>query len=310
MPKQKSDPPAGAAAAKTRTREGRNRRLERDVLAIPATALDGGRGTPIGDEDGANLTKKAYEAELRRLDVELVKWQEWVKDQGLKVVALFEGRDAAGKGGAIKRIMEPLNPRSARVVALPAPTEREKSQWYFQRYVTHLPAAGEIVLLDRSWYNRAGVERVMGFCTEDEYQEFLRSCPEYERMLVRSGIILLKYWFSVSDAEQERRFQDRLDDPTKRWKLSPMDVESRSRWMDYSKAKDEMFAHTDIKQAPWWVVRSDNKKRARLNVIHHLLSMVPYEDLTPEPIVLPARQTDTGYVRPPMADQTFIPEPF
>jgi polyphosphate kinase 2 len=206
--------------------------------------------------------------------------------------------------------MEPLNPRSARVVALPAPTEREKSQWYFQRYVTHLPAAGEIVLLDRSWYNRAGVERVMGFCTEDEYQEFLRSCPEYERMLVRSGIILLKYWFSVSDAEQERRFQDRLDDPTKRWKLSPMDVESRSRWMDYSKAKDEMFAHTDIKQAPWWVVRSDNKKRARLNVIHHLLSMVPYEDLTPEPIVLPARQTDTGYVRPPMQDQTFIPEPF
>jgi polyphosphate kinase 2 len=310
MPKQKSDPGAGAAAAKPRSREGRNRRPERDALAIPATALDGGHGTPIGDDDGAKLTKKAYEAELRRLDVELVKWQEWVKDQGLKVVALFEGRDAAGKGGAIKRIMEPLNPRSARVVALPAPTEREKSQWYFQRYVTHLPAAGEIVLLDRSWYNRAGVERVMGFCTEDEYQEFLRSCPEFERMLVRSGIILLKYWFSVSDAEQERRFQDRLDDPTKRWKLSPMDVESRSRWMDYSKAKDEMFAHTDIKQAPWWVVRSDNKKRARLNVIHHLLSMVPYEDLTPEPIVLPARQTDTGYVRPPMEDQTFIPEPF
>jgi len=311
MPKQKSDPPAGsAAAAKPRSREGRNRRPERDALAIPATALGGGHGSPIGDDDGAKLTKKAYEAELRRLDVELVKWQEWVKDQGLKVVALFEGRDAAGKGGAIKRIMEPLNPRSARVVALPAPTEREKSQWYFQRYVTHLPAAGEIVLLDRSWYNRAGVERVMGFCTEDEYQEFLRSCPEYERMLVRSGIILLKYWFSVSDAEQERRFQDRLDDPTKRWKLSPMDVESRSRWIDYSKAKDEMFAHTDIKQAPWWVVRSDNKKRARLNVIHHLLSMVPYEDLTPEPIVLPARQTDTGYVRPPMADQTFIPEPF
>jgi polyphosphate kinase 2 len=310
MPKQKPDPGAGAAAAKPRSREGRNRRPERDALAIPATALDGGHGTPIGDDDGAKLTKKAYEAELRRLDVELVKWQEWVKDQGLKVVALFEGRDAAGKGGAIKRIMEPLNPRSARVVALPAPTEREKSQWYFQRYVTHLPAAGEIVLLDRSWYNRAGVERVMGFCTEDEYQEFLRSCPEFERMLVRSGIILLKYWFSVSDAEQERRFQDRLDDPTKRWKLSPMDVESRSRWMDYSKAKDEMFAHTDIKQAPWWVVRSDNKKRARLNVIHHLLSMVPYEDLTPEPIVLPARQTDTGYVRPPMEDQTFIPEPF
>jgi polyphosphate kinase 2 len=311
MPKQTSEPGSGSAGGtKPRSREGRNRRPERDSLAIPATALNVGRGTPIGEQEDAKLSKKAYEAELLRLDVELVKWQEWIKDQGLKVVALFEGRDAAGKGGAIKRIMEPLNPHSARVVALPAPTEREKSQWYFQRYVTHLPAAGEIVLLDRSWYNRAGVERVMGFCTEDEYQEFLRSCPEFERMLVRSGIILLKYWFSVSDAEQERRFQDRLDDPTKRWKLSPMDVESRSRWIDYSKAKDEMFAHTDIKQAPWWVVRSDNKKRARLNVIHHLLSMVPYEDLTPEPIVLPPRQKDTGYVRPPMEDQTFIPEPY
>jgi len=311
MPKQKPDPAAeGGNGPKPRMREGRNRRPERDALRIPATALDGARGAPIAEQDDSKLAKKAYEAELRRLDVELVKWQEWVKDQGLKVVALFEGRDAAGKGGAIKRIMEPLNPRSARVVALPAPTEREKTQWYFQRYVTHLPAAGEIVLLDRSWYNRAGVERVMGFCTEDEYQEFLRSCPEFERMLVRSGIILLKYWFSVSDAEQERRFQDRLDDPTKRWKLSPMDVESRSRWIDYSKAKDEMFAHTDIKQAPWWVVRSDNKKRARLNVISHLLSIIPYEDLTPEPIVLPERQRDTGYVRPPMEDQTFIPEPF
>jgi polyphosphate kinase 2 len=311
MPRQKSDPPAGSAGgAKSRSREGRNRRPERDALRIPATALDAEHGTSIGAQDESKLSKKAYEAELRRLNVELVKWQEWVKDQGLKVVALFEGRDAAGKGGAIKRIMEPLNPRSARVVALPAPTEREKTQWYFQRYVTHLPAAGEIVLLDRSWYNRAGVERVMGFCTEDEYQEFLRSCPEFERMLVRSGVILLKYWFSVSDAEQERRFQDRLDDPTKRWKLSPMDVESRSRWIDYSKAKDEMFAHTDIKQAPWWVVRSDNKKRARLNVISHLLSIIPYEDLTPEPIVLPERQRDTGYVRPPMDDQTFIPEPY
>jgi polyphosphate kinase 2 len=311
MANQKPDLAAGSAgAAKPKVREGRNRRQERDDLRIPATALDRGRGSPIGEQDDTKLAKKAYEAELRRLDVELVKWQEWVKDQGLKVVALFEGRDAAGKGGAIKRIMEPLNPRSARVVALPAPTEREKTQWYFQRYVTHLPAAGEIVLFDRSWYNRAGVERVMGFCTEDEYQEFLRSCPEFERMLVRSGIILIKYWFSVSDAEQERRFQDRLDDPTKRWKLSPMDVESRSRWIDYSKAKDEMFAHTDIKQAPWWVVRSDNKKRARLNVISHLLSVVPYEDLTPEPIVLPDRQRDTGYVRPPMEDQTFIPEPF
>jgi polyphosphate kinase 2 len=311
MPKQKPDPVAeGGHGAKPRVREGRNRRPERASLAIPATALDTSRVVAIDDQDLSKLSKKAYEAELQRLDVELVKWQEWIKDQGLKVVALFEGRDAAGKGGAIKRIMEPLNPRSARVVALPAPTEREKTQWYFQRYVTHLPAAGEIVLFDRSWYNRAGVERVMGFCSEDEYQEFLRSCPEFERMLVRSGIILLKYWFSVSDAEQEKRFQDRLDDPTKRWKLSPMDVESRSRWMDYSKAKDEMFAHTDIKQASWWVVRSDNKKRARLNVISHLLSQIPYQDLTPEPIALPPRQRDTGYVRPPMEDQTFIPEPY
>jgi len=311
MRKQKSDPaPASAGGVKPRLREGRNRRPERDSLAIPATALEGGHGTPIADQDGSRLSTKAYEAELLRLDVELVKWEEWIKACGLKVVAIFEGRDAAGKGGAIKRIVEPLNPRYARVVALPAPTEREKTQWYFQRYVANLPAAGEVVLLDRSWYNRAGVERVMGFCIEDEYPEFLRSCPEFERMLVRSGIILIKYWFSVSDAEQERRFQDRLEDPTKRWKLSPMDVESRSRWIDYSKAKDEMFAHTDIKQAPWWVVRSDNKKRARLNVINHLLSMVPYEDLTPEPIVLPPRQKDTGYVRPPMEDQTFIPEPY
>ena len=311
MPKQKRDSSARDADEKTpRQREGRNRRPERDALAIPATALDAGPGLAVAGPDETRLSKKAYEAELRRLNIELVKWQEWIKDQGLKVVALFEGRDAAGKGGAIKRIMEPLNPRSARVVALPAPTEREKTQWYFQRYVTHLPAAGEIVLFDRSWYNRAGVERVMGFCSEDEYQEFLRSTPEFERMLVRSGIILLKYWFSVSDAEQERRFQDRLNDPTKRWKLSPMDVESRSRWIDYSKAKDEMFAHTDIKQASWWVVRSDIKRRARLNVISHLLAQIPYEDLTPQPIILPPRQRDMGYVRPPMEDQTFIPEPF
>ncbi len=310
MAKHSSEGADPARSRAPRVREGRNRRPERAALTIPATALDGQRGAPVAEQDDRKLGKKAYEAELRRLNVELVKWQEWIKDQGLKVVAIFEGRDAAGKGGAIKRIMEPLNPRTARVVALPAPTERESTQWYFQRYVTHLPAAGEVVLLDRSWYNRAGVERVMGFCTEDEYQEFLRSCPEFERMLVRSGIILLKYWFSVSDAEQERRFQDRLGDPTKRWKLSPMDVESRSRWIDYSKAKDEMFAHTDIKQAPWWVVRSDIKKRARLNVISHLLAQIPFEDLTPEPIVLPPRQRDTGYIRPPMEDQTFIPEPF
>jgi polyphosphate kinase 2 len=300
-----------AHGGSTTTPAGRNRRPERDALSIPAAAID-----PASDVEAAKpeasprLSRTSYEAELRRLAVELVKWEEWIKARGLKVVAIFEGRDAAGKGGAIKRIMEPLNPRFARVVALPAPTERERGQWYFQRYVVNLPAAGEIVLFDRSWYNRAGVERVMGFCTEEEYQEFLRSCPEFERMLVRSGIILIKYWFSVSDAEQERRFQARLDDPTKRWKLSPMDVESRARWLDYSKAKDEMFAHTDFKQAPWWVVRSDDKKRAHLNVITHLLSQVPYEDLTPEPIVLPPRQKDTGYVRPPMSDQTFIPEPF
>jgi len=254
------------------------------------------------------LTKKEYEKELARLQIELVKLQEWVKLKGLKVMVLFEGRDAAGKGGTIKRITESLNPRICKVVALPSPTEREKTQWYFQRYVTHLPAGGEIVLFDRSWYNRAGVERVMGFCTEEEYREFLRSVPEFERMLIRSGIILIKYWFSVSDEEQERRFQARIDDPTKRWKLSPMDLESRARWVEYSKAKDEMFAHTDIKQAPWYVVNADNKKCARLNCIRHLLSLIPYEDLTPQPIALPPRQDDIGYIRPPITDQTFVPE--
>jgi len=254
------------------------------------------------------IDKGKYSKELRRLQVELVKLQEWVRTQSLKVVVIFEGRDAAGKGGVIKRITESLNPRVCRVVALPAPTEREKSQWYFQRYMAHLPAAGEIVLFDRSWYNRAGVERVMGYCTEAEYAEFLRSVPELERMLVRSGIILIKYWFSVSNKEQELRFQARIADPTKRWKLSPMDLQSRERWVEYSKAKDEMFSFTDIKQAPWYVVNADNKLCARLNCIHHLLSMIPYEDLTPEPMVLPPRQKEKGYVRPPMTDQTFVPE--
>jgi polyphosphate kinase 2 len=254
-----------------------------------------------------SVNKRNYEKELRRLQVELVKLQEWIRFKNLKVVVIFEGRDAAGKGGVIKRITESLNPRVCRVVALPAPTEREKTQWYFQRYVSHLPAGGEMVLFDRSWYNRAGVERVMGFCTQEEYQEFLRSVPEFERMLVRSGIILIKYWFSVSDKEQERRFQARLDDPTKRWKLSPMDLQSRSHWVEYSKAKDENFAHTDIKQAPWYVVNADNKICARLNCIHHLLSLIPFEDLTPEPMVLPPRQAEQGYVRPPITDQTFIP---
>ncbi|RQD72248.1 MAG: polyphosphate kinase 2 [Tindallia sp. MSAO_Bac2] len=254
------------------------------------------------------LKRKPYEKELMRLQKELVKLQEWIKHEGLKVVVIFEGRDAAGKGGVIKRITESLNPRVCRVEALGTPTEREKTQWYFQRYVNRLPAAGEMVLFDRSWYNRAGVEKVMGFCTEEEHREFLRSCPEFERMLVRSGIILIKYWFSVSDEEQERRFQSRIEDPTKRWKLSPMDLESRKRWMEYSKAKDEMFAHTDIKQAPWYVVDADIKRHARLNCIHHLLDQIPYKDLTPEPIELPPRQNDMAYVRPPITDQTFVPD--
>jgi len=254
------------------------------------------------------INKKIYEKELAQLQIELVKLQEWIRFKGLKVVVIFEGRDAAGKGGVIKRITESLNPRVCRVVALPAPTEREKTQWYFQRYVTHLPAAGEMVLFDRSWYNRAGVERVMGFCTEEEYQEFLRSVPEFERMLVRSGIILIKYWFSVRDKVQELRFQARISDPTKRWKLSPMDLQSRSRWVEYSKAKDEMFAHTDIKQSQWYVVNADNKMCARLNCIRHLLGLIPYQDLTPEPMSLPPRQAEQGYVRPPITDQTFVEE--
>jgi len=259
-------------------------------------------------EKQEKLGNKEYLKKLRKLQLELVKLQEWIKANGLKVVVIFEGRDAAGKGGVIKRITETLNPRICRVAALPAPTEREKTQWYFQRYVTLLPAAGEMVLFDRSWYNRAGVERVMEFCTEEEYGEFMRSCPEFERMLVRSGIILIKYWFSVSDEEQERRFQARIDDPTKRWKLSPMDLESRSRWVEYSRAKDDMFKYTDTKQSPWYVVQSDDKKRARLNCIAHLLSLIPFEDLTPEPMKLPPRQQDIGYVRPPISDQTFVPE--
>ncbi|SFH69750.1 polyphosphate kinase 2, PA0141 family [Tindallia magadiensis] len=252
------------------------------------------------------LKRKPYEKELVRLQEELVKLQEWIKHEGLKVVVIFEGRDAAGKGGVIKRITESLNPRICRVEALGTPTEREKTQWYFQRYVNRLPAAGEMVLFDRSWYNRAGVEKVMGFCSDEEHREFLRSCPEFERMLVRSGIILVKYWFSVSDEEQEKRFQSRIEDPTKRWKLSPMDLESRKRWMEYSKAKDEMFAHTDIKQAPWYVVDADIKRHARLNCIRHLLGQIPYQDLTPEPIELPPRQDDMAYVRPPISDQTFV----
>ena len=239
-----------------------------------------------------------------------MKLQYWVKQQGLRVICLFEGRDAAGKGGVIKRIAEPLNPRGCRIVALGTPTEREKTQWYFQRYVQHLPGAGEIVLFDRSWYNRAGVERVMGFCTKEQYREFLRSCPEFERMLVRSGIILLKYWFSVSDSEQERRFRDRARVPSKRWKLSPMDLESRSRWVEYSKAKDAMFDHCDIRQAPWYVVPADDKKRARLNCISHVLDSINYQDVLPkDDIDFPERQ-QSAYERPPLAEQKFVPQKY
>ena len=256
------------------------------------------------------LKRSFYEAELVRLQEELVKLQYWIKENGLKVVVLFEGRDAAGKGGVIKRITERTNPRIVRVVALGTPSDREKTQWYFQRYVPHLPAEGEMVLFDRSWYNRAGVERVMGFCTEEEYREFLRSCPEFERMLVRSGVILLKYWFSVSDEEQERRFHKRMQDPRRRWKLSPMDLESRMKWLEYSKAKDIMFSHTDIKQAPWYVVDADDKRRARLNCISHVMSQIPFEDITPSPVQLPPRPPESGYVRPPMEDQTFVPDKY
>ncbi len=256
------------------------------------------------------LDREVFDKELIRLQRELVLLQEYIKAKGLRVVVVFEGRDAAGKGGVIKRIAERTSPRVWRIAALAAPTEREKTQWYFQRYVAHLPAAGELVLFDRSWYNRAGVERVMGFCTEDEYREFMRSCPEFERMLVRSGIILIKYWFSVSDAEQERRFQARVNDPMRRWKLSPMDLQSRERWVEYSRAKDDMFAATDIKQAPWFVVDADDKRRARLNCISHLLSMIPYEDVIPPPLELPKRQSDEHYVRPPISDQTFVPDKY
>ena len=254
------------------------------------------------------LDSKKYNKELKNLQVELIKLQEWIKQEALKVVVLFEGRDAAGKGGAIKRITESLNPRICKVVALGTPTEKEKSQWYFQRYVAHLPAAGEILLFDRSWYNRAGVERVMGFCTNEEYKEFLNSCPIFEQMLIRSDITLIKYWFSVSDEEQERRFKDRMKDPTKRWKLSPMDIESRARWVDYSRAKDEMFKYTDTKESPWRVVQADDKKKARLNCIRDLLSSIPYRAINQKSVILPDRQADTGYIRPPNTGQTFVKE--
>ena len=260
-----------------------------------------------GYKKNGRLKKEFYESELSRLQLELVKLQEWIRHQGLRVVVIFEGRDAAGKGGVIKRVTECLNPRVCRVVALGKPTEREETQWYFQRYTSELPAAGEMVLFDRSWYNCVGVDRVMGFVSEEQIREFFKTCPEFERMLIRSGIILIKYWFSVSDEEQERRFQARLDNPAKRWKLSPMDLKSREKWVEYSKAKDEMFEYTDREKSPWWVVEADDKKKARLNCISHLLGMIPYDDLTPEPIELPPRQECTGYERPPLATQNFVP---
>jgi len=256
----------------------------------------------------ARIPRKTYEIELRRLQVELVKLQEWVRAEGRRVVAIFEGRDAAGKGGAIKRVTEFLNPRFARIAALPVPTERQRTQWYFQRYVDHLPAAGEVVLFDRSWYNRAGVEHVMGFCTPDEYQRFLHQCPIFERLLVEDGILLRKYWFSVSDEEQERRFHARHDDPLRSWKLSPMDPESITRWEDYSRAKDQMMVHTDIPESPWFVVESDDKRAARLNMIAHLLSTIAYGDVAHPAIKLPHRPKSSGYERPPRTEQHYVPD--
>ena len=256
----------------------------------------------------ARIPRAVYEGELQRLQIELALMLDWVRESGARVAVVFEGRDAAGKGGAIKRIQERLNPRYCRIAALPAPTEREQSQWYFQRYISQLPAAGEIVLFDRSWYNRAGVEKVMGFCTPDEHRRFLRQCPQFERMLVEDGIVLLKYWFSVSDEEQERRFQARLNDPTRRWKLSSMDIESRRRFVDFSRAKDEMFVHTDTDIAPWHVVEADEKRNARLNCIAHLLSSIPYEVLDVPPLELPTRQSDEGYVRPDRSTMTYVPD--
>jgi len=265
-------------------------------------------GATEHDDRTSRFPKAVYERELFRLEGELVKVQEWVRTEGKRLVVIFEGRDAAGKGSTIKRVTQYLNPRVARIVALPAPSDRERSQWYFQRYIAHLPAAGEIILFDRSWYNRAGVEKVMGFCTPDEYQRFLHQCPIFERMLVEDGILLRKYWFSVSDSEQEARFRSRLDDPMRRWKLSSMDLHSISRWEDYSRAKDQMLVHTDIPEAPWWVVESDNKRRSRLDMIHHLVSSLDYRDVLREPIELPDRPPPTGYIRPPRDSQRYVPD--
>ena len=281
-----------------------------EVLAdvTEAAALEKSRDLAGRSRPRKPPKKYKYIDELAHLQMELIKLQEWVRERGLKVAVIFEGRDAAGKGGVIKRITESLNPRVCRIVALGTPTERERGQWYFQRYVPHLPGTGEIVLFDRSWYNRAGVEHVMGFCNEAEYKEFLRACPLFEEMLVRSGIFLIKYWFSVNDEEQEKRFQERIRNPSKRWKLSPMDMESRKHWIEYSRAKDVMFAATDKAKAPWNVVEADDKKKARLNCIAHLLKQIPYENMTPVEIEVPPRQTDIGYKRPKMSSQKFVPK--
>ncbi len=284
----------GAGTGARKGKDGRDGRHAND----PETGAGGGK----------RLKRSLYETELRRLQAELVKLQEWVRAERTRIVVVFEGRDAAGKGSTIKRVTEFLNPRIARIVALPAPTEREQTEWYFQRYIEHLPAAGQIVLFDRSWYNRAGVERVMGFCTKEEYGRFLHQCPLLERMLVEDGILLRKYWFSVSDEEQQLRFRSRLEDPMRRWKLSPMDLDSISRWEDYSRSKDEMFVHTDIPEAPWYVVESDDKRSARINMIAHLLSTIPYQDVQRLPLVLPPRPPSKGYVRMPKGMQTHVPD--
>jgi polyphosphate kinase len=268
----------------------------------------GGKSKAVPRDRDRRLARPVYERELLRLQAELVTLQEWVRAEGARVVVVFEGRDGAGKGSTIKRVTQYLNPRVARIVALPAPTERQRAQWYFQRYVAHLPAAGEIVLFDRSWYNRAGVERVMGFCTADEYRRFLHQCPIFERLLVEDGIMLRKYWFSVSDIEQERRFRARLRDPMRRWKLSSMDMESIARWEDYSRAKDEMFVHTDVAEAPWYVVESEDKRQARINMIAHLLSTISYYDVQRPPVQLPPRPPSRGYQRPPREVHTYVPD--
>jgi polyphosphate kinase 2 len=294
-------------------KKGKNKKKDR-LAVIPIDQGDRYYPSPILDDFSAQsegrspkLDRKFYEKELACLQVELVKMQYWVKHTGYRLILLFEGRDAAGKGGTIKRVTEPLNPRGCKVVALGTPSDQQKTQWYFQRYVENFPSAGEMVLFDRSWYNRAGVEKVMGFCAPEQVEEFMQSCPEFERMLVRSGITLLKYWFSVSDEEQEARFRSRLEDPARRWKLSPMDLESRDRWVEFSRAKDEMFARTNIPEAPWFTVQADDKRRARLNCIRHILSKVPYVDMTPEPIDLPPRKTVGDYQRPPLNEQFFVP---